>query len=133
MFTSVKRMKIINKKRIGLVVIDDLYKEEDVEENTPYMGITRNNIDIKVILLAMREHMLDKKLKFTNDFHVKGSDVIVPSLKNTFSLEYVGDYIIFRNGKFRSHRIPCTFDEDGQVSMEVIDYIVALVEHLQLN
>lgn len=131
MFKLPKHIKI--KKTIGVLLLEEEHQEDiDIDDSDAYIGVTKNEIDLRVILMAMKEYMLDGKIRFSNNFLAKKTEVIVPSLKASFSLEYTGDYILLKKGKDFSYRIPCEL-KDGQVSDRVIDYIVAVVEHNQIN
>ena len=131
MFKLPKHIKI--KKTIGVLLLEEEPQEDiDIDDSDAYIGVTKNEVDLRVILMAMKEYMLDGKIRFSNNFLAKKTEVIVPSLKASFSLEYTGDYILLKKGKDFSYRIPCEL-KDGQVSDRVIDYIIAVVEHNQIN
>lgn len=131
MFKLPRHIRI--KKTIGVLLLEEDPNEDiDIDDSDAYIGVTKNEVDLRVILMAMKEYMLDGKIRFSNNFLAKKTEVIVPSLKASFSLEYIGDYILLKKGKDFSYRIPCEL-EDGQVSDRVIDYIIAVVEHNQVN
>lgn len=94
--------------------------------------VPENRIDIKTIILALREDILQRKIQFSRSFLTRKADVIVPSLRSTFHLWYNDGYLCFQKGTLRPIKIPFEF-EDGQISEEAIDVVCALIEHKNVN
>lgn len=94
--------------------------------------VPENRIDIKTIILALREDILQRKIQFSRSFLTRKADVIVPSLRVTFHLWYNDGYLCFQKGKLRAIKIPFEF-EDGQISEEAIDVVCALIEYKNVN
>jgi hypothetical protein len=96
-------------------------------------GIPDNRIDIKVILMSVREDMLYRKLIFSDNFLLKRVDVIIPSLKCPFKVWYQEGYLCFKKGVSRAKKIPFQFDEEGKIPETAIDILCAVIEHGKLN
>jgi hypothetical protein len=95
-------------------------------------GIPDNRIDIKVILMSVREDLLHRKLIFADNFLPKRVDVIIPSLKCPFKIWYQDGHVCFQKGISRAKKIPFEF-EDGQIPEKVIDLLCAIIEYNKLN
>lgn len=95
--------------------------------------IPDSTIDIRRVLMSLREDLLIKRLRFSNSFNLKATNVVVPSLKSSFDLWYENGDILFRTFHTKKkYRIPCEF-EDGMISEKTIEIIYRLIEHLELN
>lgn len=92
-----------------------------------------HNIDMKHILMAVREDMLiNKRLIFSRNIVYKHTDVVVPSLRSRLTLEWKDPYIILTKGVERPMKIPMEL-EDGMVPESVIDVICAIIEMKRIN
>jgi len=93
------------------------------------LGIPPYGIDLKVILMAVRDDMLYQRLHFTKN-HAQKCDVVIPTLRENFVTRYVDGHIIIKQRK--SIRIPVTFD-GCSISEETINIMCAWLESLRIN
>ena len=83
--------------------------------------------------MSLREDLLIRRLRFSNNFNLKATNVVVPSLKSSFDLWYENGDIYFRTYNTRKkYKIPCEF-ESGKISEKVIEIVYRLIKHLKLN
>jgi hypothetical protein len=83
--------------------------------------------------MSVREDILYRKIKFSDNFLENGVNVIVPSLKCSFTIWYQEGYVCFKKGISRAKKIPFDFDEQGKVPETTIDILCALIEYNKLN
>ncbi len=93
------------------------------------IGIPPYGIDLKVILMAVRDYLLWEKLQFAKEAG-KTANIIIPTLRESFTTEYVDGYIILNQRK--SYRIPVTFD-GPDISEETINIMCACLEKTKVN
>lgn len=135
---AVQRKFYYKKERLELLVLRKGMSEANRHDKTiakdPVLNfiVPENRIDIKTIILALREDILQRKIQFSRSFLTRKADVIVPSLRVTFHLWYNDGYLCFQKGILRPIKIPFEF-EDGQISEEAIDVVCALIEYKNVN
>lgn len=97
------------------------------------IGVSENRLDIKVVLMALREEIMDSGIRVSNRDFPKGTNVVVPSLTGPFDVWYENDHVIFKRFYYRKqYKLKCEF-EDGKISEGIIDILCALVEYYKLN
>jgi hypothetical protein len=97
------------------------------------IGIPSSNIDLRRVLISLREDLLIRRLRFANNFTINATNVIVPSLKSPFDLWYEnGDILLKTFHTKKKYRVPCEFESD-MISEKTIEIIYRLLEHLEIN
>ena len=86
-------------------------------------------IDIRRILMALKDEMLIRKLNFSYKFEYH-HHVVIPTLREKFSIEYKNGYLLLK--AFKKYRIPVEY-EDERISDNTIDILCAVIEKLKLN
>lgn len=110
-------------------------RDHQAVTNDSFLNIVvpSNSIDLFKILMNLRDELLVTRLRFSNNFNLKGTDVVVPSIKSSFDIWYENDNLYFRtfNTK-KKYKIPCEFESD-QISETSIEVIYRLINHLKIN
>lgn len=103
------------------------------DDPTINLGVPDYKIDIKVVLMSLREEIITEGIRISNREFPKGTNVVIPSIVGPFDIWFENGYIYFRKVyKGKLHRFPCEF-EDGLLSERLIDLICAYVEYYKLN
>jgi hypothetical protein len=95
--------------------------------------VPENNIDIKVILMALREEIIEHGIRVSNREFPKGTNVVVPSVTGPFDIWFeAGNVYLKRFYEKKKYRIPCEF-EDEILSEKIIDVLCAYINYFKLN
>lgn len=93
--------------------------------NIPHYGI-----DLRVILLAVSDHLPFRKLIFGPKINER-ADVIVPTLKFKFTTTPKNGFIVIRY-RTKKVKVPIVLVDD-KLSEEIIDAIAAYLERIKIN
>lgn len=97
------------------------------------IGVPENKIDVKVILMALQEEIIEIGIRVSNREFPKGTNVVIPSIRGTFDIWFDGTYIYFKRfTSKKTYKIPCLLN-DSKIPEEIIDVLCALVDHHKLN
>lgn len=84
-------------------------------------------IDIKVILMALREDLPKRTLYLGRNENKKRTNVIIPTLNQWIILYYVNGHINIR-GRLKKYRFPCEL-ESFMIPEWAIDVIARVIVH----
>jgi hypothetical protein len=93
--------------------------------NIPHYGI-----DLRVILLAISDHLPYRKLIFGPKINER-ADVVVPTLKSKFTTNPKNGFLIIQYRK-RKVKVPMKI-ENRELSEDTIDIISAYLERIKIN
>lgn len=110
-------------------------RDDSAVANEPILniGVPENKIDIKFVLMALHEEMVEVGLRVSNHDLPKGTNVVIPSLTGPFDIWFKDNHIYFKRFYFKKlYKIPCVL-EGSRIPEEVINVLCALVDYHKLN
>lgn len=97
------------------------------------IGVPENEINLKFVLMALREEIIEVGLRIANRDTLAMVNVVIPSLSGPIDIWYEnGNIIIKRLLHKKRYRLPCEF-EDGKISENIIDILCAFIIHNKMN
>ena len=136
---SLQPKRTVRQERFEFEVLRERVHKTDTDyraiADEPFLniGVPENKIDVKVVLMALREEILELGIRVSNREFPKGTNVVIPSLKAPFDIWYENNAVYFKRYYFKKvYRIPCDLD-GSKIPEEIIDVLCAIVEHHKIN